>query len=73
MREHLAADVRLGCGQSIEDLAISALVMAPFTLTLGIWIGWLTWASSPVLIAITLVAQLAATLWNAGWRARTAG
>jgi hypothetical protein len=66
------ADLLAGLRQSRGDLAIAALVVAPFTLTLGVWVGWLTWASSPVLIGITLVAQMVATVWNAGWRARTA-
>jgi len=68
----VAADLRRGLGASAEDLTIAALVVAPFTLTLGVWVGWLTWASSPVLIVLTLVAQAVATLWNAGWRVRHA-
>jgi hypothetical protein len=71
-RGNIGADLGRGLGVSAEDMAIAALVVAPFTLTLGIWVGWLTWWPSSVLIAITLAAQVVATLWNAGWRARTA-
>jgi hypothetical protein len=71
-RAPIQADLRRGLSQSAEELAIAALVVAPFSVTLGVWVGWLTWAPSWLLIAITLVAQAVATLWNAGWRARTA-
>ena len=72
MQGELVADLGRGFGVSAEDLAIAALVVAPFTVTLGIWLGWLTWAPSWVLIGITLIAQVIATAWNAGWRVRTA-
>ena len=62
------ADVLAGLGQSPEDLAIAALVIAPFALTVGIWVSWLTWAPSSVLIGLTLIVQVVATVWNAGWR-----
>jgi hypothetical protein len=68
----MAADLRLGLSQSGEDLAIAALVMAPFSLTVGVWVGWLTWAPNWVLVVLTLIVQVVATVWNAGWRARDA-
>jgi hypothetical protein len=68
-RASIGADLRRGLSQSPEDLAIAALVMAPFALTLGIWAGWLTWAPAPVLIGLTLAVEALATVWNAGWRA----
>jgi hypothetical protein len=67
-----ATDLRRGLVQSPEDLAIAALVVAPFAVTVGIWVGWLTWAPSWLLVALTLVVQAVATVWNAGWRARGA-
>ena len=69
----VTADLRRGLSRSAGDLTIAALVVAPFTVTLGIWVGWLTWAPSSVLMGLTLLAQVLATIWNAGWRARTAG
>jgi hypothetical protein len=72
MNADLQSDLTLGRSQSAEDIVIAALVMAPFALTVGIWVGWLTWAPNWVLIAVTLVVQVAATIWNAGWRARGA-
>ena len=69
LNHSVQSNLRRGLRQSPEDLAIAALIMAPFALALGIWIGWLTWAPAWLLIAITLVAQIVATLWNAGSRA----
>ena len=66
-------DLRRGLSVSTEDMAIAAMVVAPFALTLAVLVGWITWASSPVLIAVFVVAQVVATVWNAGWRARTEG
>jgi hypothetical protein len=64
-------DMRRGSTVGAEDLVIAALVMAPFTLTLGVVLGWMTWAPSWLLIAVTLIVTVFATLWNAGWRARS--
>jgi ABC-type Mn2+/Zn2+ transport system permease subunit len=72
VREGVAADLRHGLRQSTEDLAIAALVVAPFSVAIGIWVGWLTWAPSWILIVLTLIVQAVATIWNAGWRARGA-
>jgi hypothetical protein len=72
MNADLQSDLKLGRSQSAEDIVIAALVMAPFALTVGIWVGWLTWAPSWVLIGVTLVVEVVATIWNAGWRARGA-
>jgi hypothetical protein len=70
LRDGAAADLRYGLSQSPEELAIAALVVAPFALTIGIWVAWLTWAPNWLLIALTLIVQVVATVWNAGWRAR---
>jgi hypothetical protein len=72
VREGVTTDLRRGLSQSAEDLAIAALVVAPFALTVGVLVGWMTWAPSPVLIGLTLVVQVVATVWNAGWLARHA-
>ena len=76
IRERLAtlavsviASLRRGRGRSGEEIAIAAMVVAPFTLTLVVWLGWIVWAPALVLLATWLVVQAAATLWNAGWRA----
>jgi hypothetical protein len=70
LRAEMLEDMRRGRTVGAEDLVIAALVMAPFTLTLGVVLGWMTWAPSWLLIAVTLIVTVFATLWNAGWRAR---
>lgn len=65
-------DLKQGTHVHPEDLAVAALVMAPFVLTFVIIVGWLTWMPSLVLILMAIVLQIGATFWNAGWRARTA-
>ena len=67
----IAGDMRLGVGQPVEEIAIGILVMMSFALTLVVWLGWLI--PLPSLVAIGLFAALLvpATLWYAGWRART--
>ncbi len=65
-------DVRLGFGQSVEDITIAKLVMMPFVLTLVVWLGWIIPLPSWVAILLFALLMVPATLWNAGWRARTA-
>ena len=67
----MSGDARRGLSVSLDDMAIAAMVVAPFALTLAVLVGWITWAPSLVLIAVFAVAQVVATFWNAGWRART--
>lgn len=64
------ADVRLGTRQSAEDLVIAGLVMLPFAGCLMILINTGMNAPGPVGSGIALVALVAGTIWNAGWRAR---
>jgi hypothetical protein len=70
LRAEAVADTRRGLRSSAGDLAVGALVVAPFTLTLGVLIGWMTWAPSGLLVSLMLIVTAAATVWNAGWRAR---
>jgi hypothetical protein len=65
------ADARRGARVSGEDLAIAALVMMPFTLTAVVLLSWIVPLPSLVLQLVWLAATVAATAWNAGWRART--
>ncbi len=62
-------DMLLGARQGNEDLAIAALVVAPFTLALGVFVSWF-WAPNYMAVLVFIVAQIVATVWNAGWRAR---
>ena len=64
------ADVRLGTRQSAEDLVIAGLVMLPFAGCLMILINTGMNAPGPVGSGIALIALVAGTIWNAGWRAR---
>ena len=59
---------------SAEDLAIAALVMLPFTLTLAVLVELDRPGAEPACCSSVLAgpAAVAATFWNAGWRARTA-
>jgi hypothetical protein len=66
-----AADVRRGLGASSEDLAIAALVMLPFAGTAGIFVNVVTGWPSALTLLLTAGLTVVATLWNAGWRART--
>jgi hypothetical protein len=68
----VAADVRRGLGVSSDDLAIAALVTLPFAGTAGIFINIVTSWPSALTLLLTAGLQVLATLWNAGWRARTA-
>jgi hypothetical protein len=65
------ADARRAAGLSAEDVAIAALVMMPFTLTLAVLVGWIVPLPNLVLQAIWVIATAIAAAWNAGWRART--
>ena len=71
LRAHLAADVAGGLRQSPEDLVIAALVMASFALALTLVVSATGWWPPIAMVALFLVLAVPATLWNAGWRART--
>lgn len=72
LRGNLAADLAGGLRRSPEDLAIAALVMASFALALTLVVSAMAWWPSLAMIALFLLLAVPATLWNAGWRARTA-
>lgn len=65
-------DMRLGLGQPFEDIAVAKLVVMPFVLTLVVWLGWVIALPSAVAIGLFVVLMVPATLWGAGWQARTA-
>ena len=65
------ADAKRASRLSAEDLAVAALVMMPFTLTAVVLLSWIVPLPSLVLQLVWLAATVAATAWNAGWRART--
>ena len=65
------ADVARGVKVSAEDMAIAALVMMPFTLTVVVLLSWIVPLPSLVLQLLWLALTVVATYWNAGWRART--
>ncbi len=67
-----AADLSGGLRASPEDLVIAALVMAPFALALTLVVSAMAWWGSLPMVVLFLVLAVPATLWNAGWRARTA-
>jgi hypothetical protein len=46
-------------------------VMASFALALTLVVSSLAWWPPALMIALFLVLAVPATLWNAGWRART--
>ena len=71
VQAEVIADARRGARVSAEDLAIAALVMMPFTLTAVVLLSWIVPLPSLVLQLVWLAATVAATAWNAGWRART--
>jgi hypothetical protein len=66
------ADAKRGSRSSAEDLAIAALVMMPFTLTVMVLASWIVPLPSLLLQLIWLALTAVAAFWNAGWRARTA-
>ena len=63
-------DLRRGALQSDEDLVIAALVVAPFVATMVVMLYKVGWPPLPELVLLTIVVQLTAMVWNAGWRAR---
>ena len=71
LRTNMAADVAGGLRQSPEDLVIAALVMASFPLALTLVVSATGWWPPILMVALFLVLAVPATLWNAGWRART--
>jgi hypothetical protein len=71
LQEEAVADARAGARLSAEDLAIAALVVAPFTLALVLLVGWIAPLPSLLLQLVWLALTGAAGFWNAGWRART--
>jgi hypothetical protein len=68
----VAADLRLGLRQSPEELVVAALVTASFALALTLVVSAMAWWPPIAMIVLFLVLAVPATLWNAGWRARTA-
>jgi hypothetical protein len=71
IRTNAAADLRRGLGVSWEDLVIAALVMMPLALGATLVVSAMAWWPSALMIALWLALTIPATLWNAGWRART--
>ena len=71
LRIHAASDIAGGLRQSPEDLVIAALVMSSFPLALTLVVSATAWWPSLAMIVLFLVLAVPATLWNAGWRART--
>ena len=69
-RRQALADFRLGWRTTPEDLAIAALVVMPFTAALAIFVSQLSGLPSLWIMILFVVAQVLATSWNAGWRAR---
>ena len=71
LRTNVATDLAGGLRQSPEDLVIAALVMASLPLALTLVVNATAWWPSLAMIVLFLVLAVPATLWNAGWRART--
>lgn len=67
------SDMKLGRGQSVEDITIAKLVVSPFVLTVVVLLGWMLPLPGVVAFILFALLMVPATLWNAGWRARTAG
>ena len=70
-RANAAADLRLGLRRSPEELAVAALVTASFALALTLVVSATAWWPPLAMILLFLILAVPATLWNAGWRART--
>jgi hypothetical protein len=72
MRGQVVADIGRGRFGSVEEIGTAALVVMPFTITLMVFVSQVArWLPSVWLIGLFAVVQVAATFWNAGWRART--
>ncbi|MFO1141075.1 MAG: hypothetical protein U1E59_01590 [Amaricoccus sp.] len=57
----------------VEDMAIAALVMLPFTFAVTLWVNsMMAWGTAGMVFSLGVLVELAGTFWNAGWRARTA-
>jgi hypothetical protein len=69
---HAADDTRRGLGQPMEEIAVAKLVVMPFVLTAVILLGWVMPLPAFAAILLFTALMVPATLWNAGWRARTA-
>jgi hypothetical protein len=66
---HASADFHRGFGVGFEDLLIAALVVLPFSATLGILLQAMG-LPGPAAVIVAGLAQGVAMFWNAGWRAR---
>ena len=71
LRANAAGDLRLGLRQTPEDIVIAALVMTPFALALTLVVSATAWWPSLAMVLLFLLLAAPATVWNAGWRART--
>lgn len=69
MRE-IGADVGRGLGAGTEEMVLGALIMAPFTATLVVLLGWMVPLPAVVAMLLFVVLTVPAALWNAGLRAR---
>ena len=71
MKQQIVSDMRLGLRQSPQDLVIAALVMASLALAPTLVVSSMAWWPSLLMVVLFMVIAVPATLWNAGWRART--
>ena len=70
---HLGGDFFRGLRVPVEDMAIAALVMLPFTFAVTLWVNsMMGWGTAAAMLALGIVVEALGTFWNAGWRARTA-
>jgi hypothetical protein len=69
MLDAFEGHMRRGSLQSNEDLLIAALVVAPFVMTMVVVLYRIGWPPILELVLLTIVVQITATVWNAGWRA----
>lgn len=60
------ATLRRGFGASGEDRATAAMVAAPFSGAIGIFINALTWWPDMLTLGITLLIWITMALWIAG-------
>jgi hypothetical protein len=71
LRSNAFADLGAGLRQPPEALAIAALVMGSFALALTLVVSAVAWWPALAMIVLFIALAVPATLWNAGWRART--